>query len=76
MAMAIELSMVIKTSAFFHQLLFFYNYHRMTIGINGLDTNGINCCMGLDQVINSCLSLYHNIAVLSFWHSLDADYFC
>ena len=74
--MAIKLSLVINTSAFFYQLLFIHNYRRMTITFYGLDAAGMNSFMGLDQGVNSCLSLKHNIVVLSFWLSLEVDYFC
>ena len=77
--MAMKLSMVINTSAFFYQLLFIHNYCRMTITFYGLDlmlSTWMNSFMGLDQGVNSCLSLYHNIVVLSFQLSLEVDYFC
>ena len=74
--MAIKLSRVIKTSAFFYQLLLVYNCRRMTIEFNGIDFAGINCLMGLDPGVNSYISLYQHIAVLSFWLLLESDYFC
>ena len=73
MAKAIELLAEINTSAFFYQLLFIHNYRRMNI-FYGLDAAGMKSFMGLDQGVNSCLSLYHNIEVLSFWLSLEVDY--
>ena len=40
-----------------------------------LDAAGMNSFMGLDQVVNSCLSVYNNIVVFSSWLSLETDYF-
>ena len=57
MAMAIKLSRVIKTFAFFYQLLFVYYCRRMTIELNGIDFAGINCLMRLDPGVYS----YHCI---------------
>ena len=78
MAMAIKLSTVINTYAFFCQLFFVYNNRRMTIAFYSLDATGMNMFMGLDQGVNSCLSLYKNIhvAVLSSLFSLEVGYFC
>ena len=44
--------------AFFYQMFFIHNYHRMTIPFYGLHAAGMNSFMGLDQDVNSCLSLY------------------
>ena len=55
--MAIKLSTVINTSAFFCQLLFIYNCSRMTITFNG-DAAGMNSFMGLDQGVN-IFHVYH-----------------
>ena len=75
--MAIKLSTVfIDTSALFYHLLFIHNYHRMTMIFCGFHAVGRNNYMGLDQGVNNCLLLYSNIAVLSFWLSLEVDYFC
>ena len=59
---------------FFCDLLFIHNYYRMTITFYDLDAAGIHSFMDLDQGVNSCLLLYSNIAVLSSWLSLEADY--
>ena len=75
-AMAIKLSMMINTSAFFSQMLFIHNYRRMTITFYGLDAAGMNSFMGLDQGVSICLSLYNITGVLSPWLSLEADYIC
>ena len=74
MAMAIKLSTVISTSAFFYQLLFIH--HRMTITFYGLDAAGVNSFMGLSRSVTSCLSMYNTTAVLSSRPSIVADYFC
>ena len=77
MAMTIKLSSVINTSAFFFfLLLFIHNYCRITITFYGLHAARMNSFMGLNQGVNSCLSLYNNIAVFISWLSLEVDYFC
>ena len=48
----------------------------MTKAFNGLDAAGMNFIMGLDQGVNSCLSLYHDIAALNSLLSLDFDHVC
>ena len=47
----------------------------MTITFYGFDAAGMNSFMGLDQGVNSCISLYNTIAVLCSWLSLEAGYF-
>ena len=69
MAMFINLSTLTNTSDFFYQLLFIHNYHRITLIFYGINSSGRNSFMGLDQGVNSCLSLYYNMPVLSFWLS-------
>ena len=59
MAMAVKLSTVISASAFFYQLLFTHNYRRMIITFYVLDDAVMNGFMGLDQSVNSRLSLYY-----------------
>ena len=58
MVMIIKVSSVINTSAFFDQLLIIHNSCRMAITFYGLDTAGRNSFLGLDQGVNSCLSLH------------------
>ena len=76
MTTAIKLYKVINSSAFFYQLLSIHNYSSMTRTFYGLDTAGRNSFKCLDHGVISYLSVYHNTAVLSFWLSLEADYFC
>ena len=73
--MAIKLSTVINTSAFFCRLLFIHNYPRLVIVFYGLHAAGMNSFMNLDPGVNICLSLYNNIAVHCSWLLLEADYF-
>ena len=61
--MAITLSTVINT-VFFCQLRFIKNYLRMIIPFHGLGVAGINSFMGLDQGVNSCVSLYNKTKYL------------
>ena len=59
------------TVYFFYQLLFINNYRSVTITFYGHDAAGMNSFMGLDQDVKSCISLYHNILVLSCWPLLE-----
>ena len=65
--MAIKLSTMINTKAVFLHSLFIDNYRRMTITFYGPDAAGMKSFMCLDQGVNSFLSLYNNIVVLSSW---------
>ena len=76
MAMAKSIPTVTNTSAFFCHLFFIHNYRKMTITFYGFDASGKNSFMGMDLSVKGCLSLYNNIAVLSSWLSLVADYIC
>ena len=54
MAMALKLWTVINTSAFFYQLPFIYNYHRMTITYYSLDAAEMISFISLDEGVNPC----------------------
>ena len=57
-------------SAALHSLLLQNNHN-----VYGHHAAGINNFIGSDRSVNSCLSLYNHIAVLSSWLSLEVGYF-
>ena len=67
--------MVISILLLSYQLLFIHIDRRMIRTLYGLDAAINNSFIGLTQGVNNCLSLYNNMAVLSFGFSLEVDYF-